>query len=636
MQPPLLKKLTLSFTGGWKPMEEQFRRDYYLDALPRIRVSLGILTALYALFSVLDHQVYPEGAAAFMVIRFAIILPGVALFYWVSTASWFEGVYQPVTAFMMVLGAAGILAMIIMGNELVRTSYYPGLLLVTFCLCVFLRVRFVWAASAWLAILLGFVLLNHWLSGLDREVSTLNTFFFISTGVVGLWACREMEVSKRHHFAVLWSLSVEKTMVAAANRSLETRVAERTNELLHANQALREEMTQLESLNRRKIALEARLSHSERMETLGRLAGGVAHDFNNLLTAVIGNASRALEEPPGSSEIATCLKDIVKAGEKAAALTRQLLAFSRKQITEPGPVDLNNALKGLERMILGIIDTGVELLWELDERTGFVMVDPVQLEQVVLNLIVNAAEATKQFGRITIGTRALPEEILSSEKEESANRVHFHELFVSDTGCGMDQETIDKVFEPFFTTRRFGEGAGLGLSTVFGIAKQHGGSVLVESSPGKGSTFRVRLPAAAETAEGSEPGDSAAGSSGSETILVVEDDEMVREIAVKTLAGLGYRVLSAEGGNEALKLAREYKGEIHLLLADVVMPIVNGCTLAEKLKDFRPDMKVIFTSGYPEGVFARHGVQEKEIHFIAKPYTPVELSARIREVLEEK
>ncbi len=636
MRPLMLHPVTMAFTGEWGPVEKQFRADDFRTALPRIRVSMGLLLAIFGLFALLDHFVDPESAGASLLVRFGLVMPAALAFFLVSRAAWFEKVHQPLTAFMMVFGASGIMYMMAVGDHAVRASHQTGLLFVIVNLFVFLGLRFIWALAGWIPILAGFLLVNHVLSTSPGEMEAVNTFFFVSISVVCFEVCRRLELSRRRDFALQWSLSLEKAMVAASNKNLETRIDERTRELLLANQVLRDEMTRTEKLCQEKSLLEARLYHSEKMETVGRLAGGIAHDFNNLLTAIIGNATMAIGATPGSSEINHALEDIVKAGEKAARLTRQLLAFSRKQIIEPRPVDLNKALKDLDRMMGRMLNSDAKLIWDLSQEVGHVMVDPGQLEQVVINLVVNAGYAISPGGSIVIGTR-VPGSRPAASPEENADEFEgdFYELFVRDDGCGMDQVTLSRIFEPFFTTRKTGEGTGLGLSTVFGIVRQHMGHVLVTSAPGKGSVFRVLLPRAVP---GSGSGAAKTGGTpnpgGNEAVLLVDDDEMVRSIAEKTLSSLGYQVLSASNGQQALEISIGYKGQIHLLLVDVVMPVMGGPALAERLRESRPGMKVLFTSGYSEDIVSKQGVLEQGTHFIGKPYSTAELANRIREVLE--
>ncbi len=628
--------MTLAFTGEWGLLEKQFREDDFRTALPRLRVSTVLLLVIFGLFALLDHFIDPESAREFLLIRFGLITPAALAFLLLSWTKWFKRAYQPLAAFVMVLGAYGVMYMMAFGNHAVRSSHQTGLLLVIVSLFVLLGLRFIWALAGWMPILAGFILVNHFHSSSPQVLRAVSTFLFLSISVVCFEVCRRLEITRRRNFALQWSLSVEKAMVAASNRNLETRIDERTRELLHANQVLREEMTRTEKLCQEKSLLEARLYHSEKMETVGRLAGGIAHDFNNLLTAIIGNAAMAIGATPGSSEINHALEDIVKAGEKAARLTRQLLAFSRKQIIEPRPVDLNKALKDLDRMMGRILDSDAKLIWDLSQEVGHVMVDPGQLEQVVINLVVNAGYAISPGGSIVIGTR-VPGSRPAASPEGNAGEFEgdFYEFFVRDDGCGMDEVTLSRIFEPFFTTRKTGEGTGLGLSTVFGIVRQHMGHVLVTSAPGKGSVFRVLLPRAVPgSGAGAAKTGGAPNPGGNEAVLLVDDDEMVRSIAEKTLSSLGYQVLSASNGQQALELSIGYRGQIHLLLVDVVMPVMGGPALAERLRESRPGIKVLFTSGYSEDIVSKQGVLEQGTHFIGKPYSTAELANRIREVLE--
>lgn len=635
MQPPRFHPLTLEFTGEWKPVEEQYRVSEYHLSLGWLRAAVGILTVLFGLFALLDRGIDPSSCGDFMVIRFAVVIPAVLLFLMATSAKWFHRVQQPLTALMVVLGTAGIMVMIATGNPAVQTHYQPGLLLAVTALFLFLGVRFIWALAGWTAILSGFMMINYLFIEASASETTLNTFMFLSVSVICIIAARRMELDRRTGFALRWGLTMEKAMVSASNRSLESRIEERTRELVHANQVLRDEMARIEGLNREKGQLEARLRQSERMETVGRLAGGIAHDFNNLLTVVIGNANMAGRARPGSAEATRCIDDVIRAAEKAAGLTRQLLAFGSRQVITPEPVEMNRTLKELEGMIRGVLGEGVELTWKLHPEEGTVLVDPGQLDQVVINLVMNARDAVSLGGAVTLGTsfEAPPEDMVRGEEPPPAG---FMEFFVADDGAGMDQATAQRIFEPYFTTKGGNGGTGLGLSTAYGIVRQHGGFITVDSSPGQGSVFRVYLPLTLlqgngnyqKPARGPEPG-------GGETVLLVEDDDLVRSVGEKTLAALGYLVLSASDGREALGISERHPGRIHLLLVDVVMPILGGRTLAEKLKKDRPDMKVLFTSGYSEDAISRHGVLEEGLHFLPKPYGASELAAKIRSVLEE-
>ncbi len=389
---------------------------------------------------------------------------------------------------------------------------------------------------------------------------------------------------------------------------------------------------------REKKKLEAQLAQSQKMEAIGTLAGGVAHDFNNLLTVIIGNAELALMDVIKDKSLRTEIKEIKKAGERAASLTRQLLAFSRKQIVQPKILDINASLTDIEKMLSRLIGDNIELLTISDPALWRVEIDPGQIDQIIINMVVNARDAMPQGGKLTIETDnvELDDTYFRDRGVESAHGPYVM-LAVSDTGSGMDKKTLEHIFEPFFTTKEVGKGTGLGMSTVYGIIKQNNGFIWVYSEPGQGSTFKVYLPkikGAAEP-EGKEqsPVDDLSGSG---TVLIVEDNEGLRKLAQEVLQNYGYRVLDAENGEDALRASQEHNGPIHLLLTDVVMPKMGGKKLAERLQPLYPRMKVIYMSGYTDNAIVHHGVLAQELNFLEKPFTPEGLGRKVREALESE
>ncbi|HEA69388.1 MAG TPA: hybrid sensor histidine kinase/response regulator [Desulfobacterales bacterium] len=383
--------------------------------------------------------------------------------------------------------------------------------------------------------------------------------------------------------------------------------------------------------------LEAQLLQSQKMEAIGKLSGGVAHDFNNLLTSITGNAELLSMKLQKDSPLKEYAKEISKASDRAASLTRQLLAFSRKQVLQPKVMSLNGAILDMEKMLRRLIGEDIDLKTTLSDELGNVEADPGQVEQVILNLCVNARDAMPRGGKITIETANV-------ELDESYTRTHrtvipgpYVMMAISDDGSGMDKETQSRIFDPFFTTKERGKGTGLGLSTVYGIVKQSEGNIWVYSEPGKGTTFKIYLPRVEKSVEKivktKEPVKSLTGT---ETVLVVEDDGMVRKLAHKVLKDYGYKVLVAENGKEGLKICEENKGPIHLMLTDVVMPEMGGRKLADHLKDLRPEIKVLYMSGYTDNTIVHHGILDKGMNFIQKPFTPETLAAKVRGMLEEK
>ena len=372
--------------------------------------------------------------------------------------------------------------------------------------------------------------------------------------------------------------------------------------------------------------LEEQLRQSQKMDAIGRLAGGVAHDFNNLLTVINGYADILLEDPSAGESEREMLSEIRKAGSRASSLTRQLLAFSRKAVIETRELDLNAIVLDMEPMLRRIIGEDVALQVSLPPSVEPIRGDAGQIEQILLNLVVNARDAMPKGGRLTIATAD------RARKESLA--CDYVSVTVTDTGCGMSSETQARIFEPFFTTKPVGQGTGLGLATVYGIVQQSGGRIEVESEEGRGSTFRIDLPVAAKAPSVEIAWADRRPSDGSETVLVAEDEGAVRTIVRLTLQGRGYRVLEAADGGEALRVATTHDGPIHLLLTDVVMPEIDGQELSERIRAICPDLKVVFLSGYTDDEVIRRGVLRAEAHFMQKPFTPAALAEKVRAVLD--
>jgi two-component system, cell cycle sensor histidine kinase and response regulator CckA len=374
--------------------------------------------------------------------------------------------------------------------------------------------------------------------------------------------------------------------------------------------------------------LEDRIRQAQRLETVGRLAGGVAHDFNNLLTVINGFSRLVLDRlPPGDANW-VALEEIRKAGDRAAALTQQLLAFSRKQIAQPKPLDLNVLLVDMQPMLRSLVNEEIELLPRLATALPSIEADPIHMHQVVVNLVTNARDAMPKGGKLIVETTALDLDSGDADAPPDLRPGLYVVLSVSDDGEGMDETVRRRLFEPFFTTKEVGKGTGLGLSTVYGIVQQSRGAITVDSQVGKGSTLRVYLPARKAPVPAGEPA-SPDPLRGSETILVVEDQDDVRKLIVQILRAHGYRVLEAANGYQALDEAARHPEVLHLMITDVVMPGMPGPELARRLASVHPGTRVLFTSGYSE---TRNGL-ESSLPYIAKPFTPASLVGKVREVL---
>ena len=394
-----------------------------------------------------------------------------------------------------------------------------------------------------------------------------------------------------------------------------------------------QDVTSMRVAEEERTRLKAQLDQAQRMEAIGYLAGGVAHDFNNLLTAIGGSASLALREAPAESAVAEALTDIMQGVESAADLTRQLLTFSRKQVIAPRVLNLNRVVEHLAPILRRLLGEDLEFKTNLALELGQVRMDVAQAEQVLVNLAVNARDAMKGGGTLTIETANvyLDEELCRRHGQLQSGP--FAMLMVSDSGRGMTEATKQRLFEPFFTTKEQGHGTGLGLAIVYGAVKQNNGHIEVHSEQGRGSSFRIYLPRVDEPADSVRVKAAVPTTRGHETILLVEDDAMVRAIALRMLVRQGYRVLPYPDGESALVGIRNIDEPIDLLITDVIMPRMNGRELAEQVKLLRPTVKVLFTSGYTQNLIAQQGILEAGIQFLAKPYSVDLLSGRVRELL---
>ncbi len=435
----------------------------------------------------------------------------------------------------------------------------------------------------------------------------------VATHLLGI----SVDVTERRH---------AESLIRRSHADLEQAVAERVIEL---STALADKRRTEEVL----VRTQQQLMHAQKMEAIGRLAGGIAHDFNNILSVILTCADMSLLQVDAHHPLHDELLEIRKAGERAADLTRQLLAFSRQQVLQPRVLDLNDVIRNMERMLHRILGEDIQLFVRTSPALGRVRVDPSQVEQVLMNLVINARDAMPTGGKLTIETSRVELDAAYAAEHIGSEPGPHVMLAVTDTGHGMDSQVLSQIFEPFFTTKDKGKGTGLGLSTVFGIVQQSGGSIYVYSEPGKGSSFKVYLPCfdgIDARADDVRPQAKGRG----ETILVAEDDLAVRRAAVEVLTSCGYALLVASDGKHAIELAETHPGVIDLLLTDVVMPQLGGRALAERIAIARPTIKVLFMSGYTDDAIVRHGVLEAGTPFLQKPITPRSLSARVREVLD--
>ncbi len=395
------------------------------------------------------------------------------------------------------------------------------------------------------------------------------------------------------------------------------------------------DITERKQAEQEKAKLEQELLQAQKVEAIGRLAGGVAHDFNNMLTVINSYASFAIEDLDESDPIRDDVLQIKEAGQRATALVRQLLAFSRRQVMEIEVLEPGETIRGLEKMLRRLLGEDIELFIHCCEELGMVRADKAQIEQVIMNLVVNARDAMPRGGRLVLeATNVLLDEAFA-RRHPGTSPGPFILLSVSDTGAGMSDETRARIFEPFFTTKGEGKGTGLGLATAYGIVRQSGGAIVVKSEAGAGSTFEVYLPRVDEIRHGAASPAPAPEVKGNETVLVVEDEPGVRAIAERSLRNAGYQVLLAANAGEALLYFEQPDRRMDLLLTDVVLPHMSGKQLADRLRDLCPSIRVLYMTGYADETIARHGVADPDVRLISKPFTGLDLTRRVREVLDE-
>lgn len=399
--------------------------------------------------------------------------------------------------------------------------------------------------------------------------------------------------------------------------------------------AFMRDISERKQVEAEKNRLQEQLIQAQKMESVGRLAGGVAHDFNNMLQAIIGNASLALDEEIGSDLHQECLNEIMKAARRSADLTQQLLAFARKQTVNPKVLDLNDTMASMLKMLQRLIGEDVQLTWIPGPSLWPVWVDPVQIDQILANLTVNARDAIAGAGRIIIETANFNLAGSAMPFHSEARPGEYVVLKVTDTGCGIDEETRKHLFEPFFTTKAPGKGTGLGLATVYGVVKQNHGYITVRSAPGEGTTFTIYLPRCLAPAALTDADQEDAVVGGTETVLLVEDEAQILNLERKILELHGYRVISANLPTEALELVAQFPDAIHLIITDVVMPGLNGRELQARVNALKPGARCLFVSGYTADVIAHQGVLDNRVQFLAKPFTIPDLARKVREVLDQ-
>ena len=632
-----IKPLTLKFSGDLHGMEAEFLDDYFTRSIGPMRFSLVLAIFFYGIFAVLDALIFPELKHLFWFIRFGIVTPvliGVILF---SFSSAFKKYMQVILTGIMYITGLGIIIMSVFAANMAEDySYYAGLILIFIFGYTFIRARFVYASIAGWSIVASYELAAMFMSDTPFEILINNNYFFVSANVIGMFINYFMEHSARRDFYMRKLLQSEQKKVQAANNALEKRVDERTKQLTVANKDLKKEIEVRKHHQKEKRKLESHLLQLQKMETIGTLAGGIAHDFNNILTPILGYTEMALEELSQESTLRYDVEQINNAALRGKDLVQQILTFSRQVDFDKKPLHLHLVVTEVMNLIRASFPSNIEIRQELDNDCGTVMADATQMHQIVMNLCTNSLHAMAHNGGI-LDVRLDAKELNPKKFKVNANikKGNYVRLTISDTGIGMDSQTIERIFEPFFTNKEVGSGSGLGLSVVHGIVNNYNGAIQVQSELGKGTVFMIYLPQ--HSAHGTEEGHIIEKTSkGSENILFVDDEKEITYMGKKMLESLGYTVDIRTDGFSALHEIQTHKQKYDLLVTDQNMPKMLGTDLVKRAKKIKPDLKIILITGYEDSI-KEGSVSEDDIsEIIMKPLILSEFSKTIRNVLDAK
>jgi signal transduction histidine kinase len=615
-----LNRFTLSFIGPIQQYEQAFRDDYYTRSLSPMRFSLVLSTFFFAIFAFLDAVLLPELKNMFWFIRFGIVTPllvGVIVF---SFSPKFKRFMQPILAGLMyVTGLAIIIMTIFAANQAGNYTYYAGLFLIFIIGYTFIRARFIYATVVGWSIVASYEVAAIWIS--DTPLEILISYF--------------MEQSARRDFYMRILLQKEQDKVQLANSALEKRVQERTRQIAQANKDLKKEIEIRKRHEKEKNRLEGQLVQLQKMETIGTLAGGIAHDFNNILTPILGYTEMALEELSEESTLRYDIEQINSAALRGKDLVQQILTFSRQVDFDKRPLKLDEVVTEVMKLIRASFPSNIEIRQELDRQSGTVLADSTQMHQIIMNLCTNAYHAmmgkggvlTVKLDKTKVGARS----VNGSTKIQKGTYVR---LTISDTGHGMDKRTVERIFEPFFTMKEVGSGSGLGLSVVHGIVSNYQGTIVVDSEPGKGSSFAIYLPQHSEQYE-EEKTHSQRLKKGKGSIMFVDDEKEITFMGKRMLESLGYKVDIRTDSQEALEAFRENPLAYDLLVTDQAMPKLMGTELIARMKELRSDLKAIIITGYQESIPANAMEQYGIANIITKPLIMSEFSELIGKVLKQ-
>src|SRR5664279_2247483 len=626
---------TLSFTGKITDCETGYQDDYFVKSLNPFSFSLILSMIFYGAFAFLDTVAVPDLKGVFWFIRFGIVFPILVSVFIFSYSRAFKKYWQFVISCIIFITGFGIIIMIIFAAKVQNYSYYAGLILILIFGYTFIRARFMYAVIAGWSIVISYEISAIWLSHTPFTILVNNNFFFISANIIGMFISYFLELSMRKEYYMRMLLEQEKENVKTANNALEKRVDERTQQLSDANEDLKKEIEIRQKFERERAELSKQIYQLQKMETIGTLAGGIAHDFNNILTPILGYTDMALEELPEESNLRFDIEQINNAAHRGKDLVQQVLTFSREVDFANKPIQLQPIVVEALNLIKASFPPGVMITQHFDQKIGTVLADPIHIHQIVMNLCTNANHAMmKTGGTLDVRLESVKLDQRTADRIPNLKKGSYIRLTISDTGHGMDIKTKERIFEPFFTKKDVGSGSGLGLSVVHGIISNYGGAIIVDSTPGKGSTFIIYLPKYA--GDLLEPDKlSKKLLKGHEYILFVDDEPEITFMGKKMLENLGYKVTISSNSLSALEEFSSNPSKYSLLVTDQNMPNMTGTELAFKMKSKQPDLKVIIITGYSdtlsEEVLEECGISE----VLLKPMILDDFSKVIRRVLDK-
>ena len=631
---PALHPLTLSFSGKDQALEEDFLSYYGQNALSQVRLSVLVGIFVFAFFGLLDMALIPEGKQAIWIIRYGIVCPLGLTVYLITYTRCYDRLMQISLSVLVLSGGMGIVAMIVLAPQPASLYYDAGVILVFLYGYTFIRMRFLWATATCFTIVLGYEISAFYIKPVDVVEIINNSFFFLGANLIGMFACYSIEYFTRRDFFMACRLGQEKEKVRAVNLELEERVKERTRQLVKANQDLKIEMETSRQAEQENLDLQLQLQQAQKMEAVGTLAGGIAHDFNNILGAIMGYTEISLLQTQEDNDVRKHLEKILKASQRAKELVNQILAFSRQR-----PLDVQVfRLKPLVKEVLGLLRASlprtIDIRHTIAADLYAIEADPTQIHQVLMNLCTNAAHAMEENGgrltvtleNLTLGNERVP-------KLWDLSPGNFVRLTVEDTGQGIPPDIVERIFEPYFTTKKVGKGTGMGLAVTHGIIKSCGGAITVESQLGQGTRFDIYVPGY-EKEEGETIQTIKTLPRGTEHILFIDDEENLVDVMKGLLQRLGYRVAATTDPLDALDLFRSAPDTFDLAITDAAMPHMTGDRLAKEFLAVRPDLPIIMCTGYSERVNPQNIDSLGIRRLLMKPLAIRNLAMAIREVMD--